>query len=131
MNYIGLSLGIGADSACQMPGYPRSSGPIMIHVRLWPGSALRDNAWPMQLSGRLAATTLGDVLGTLHRQRTTGSIDLTELPTPGSRTVPGRQHRIHLDAGLVVGCETPAPVAPLGDLLRDAGYIDKGTLMRL
>jgi hypothetical protein len=61
----------------------------------------------MHLPGRLSSTTLGDLLGALHREGVTGLLELSELRGPRGLTVPGRVHRIHLRAGLVVAVETP------------------------
>jgi len=61
----------------------------------------------MQLPGRLSASTLGDLLGALHREGVTGLLELSEIRGPHGRTVPGRIHRIHLRGGLVLGVETP------------------------
>lgn len=63
----------------------------------------------MQLPGRLKDTTLGDLLGTLHRERATGFLELVE---PSQRT-----HRIELWDGRVQSVETEAPGPRLGDLL--------------
>ena len=48
----------------------------------------------MRLPGRLKATTLGDLLGSLHRARTNGTLEVVEDS--------GRSHRVFLQAGLVV-----------------------------
>jgi DnaJ-domain-containing protein 1 len=74
----------------------------------------------MQLPGRLSATTLGDLLGVLHRQRTTGQLELCDAA--------GRHHRIELWAGLVHAVETPLPTRPLGELLVDAGFVGPGSI---
>jgi hypothetical protein len=71
----------------------------------------------MQLPGSLAASTLGDLLGILHRGATTGSLELSE-GGPAARV-----HRIHLAHGLVTGVETPLPSRPLGEVLRAAGFV--------
>jgi hypothetical protein len=73
----------------------------------------------MQLPGRLSATTLGDVLGALHRRRTTGVLVLTEPDA-------ARVHRIYFAVGLVVGIETGLPVPSLGAILRGAGRLSAG-----
>lgn len=59
----------------------------------------------MILPGRLASTTLGDLLGALHRARTTGALELVEIASAG-RGVPGRRHKLHLVDGDVAGVET-------------------------
>jgi hypothetical protein len=80
----------------------------------------------MQLPGRLSASTLGDLLGALHRARTTGTLELTEVRGPRGRTVPGRVHRVHLRDGLVAAVETSLPVPPIGEVLRRLGRIGEG-----
>lgn len=86
----------------------------------------------MHLPGRLAVSTLGDLLGTLHRNRTTGLLELTEAPRfLESGHVPGRTHRIHLFCGLVSGVETSLPVAPLGEILRAKGFLGPEGLLAL
>jgi hypothetical protein len=59
----------------------------------------------MHLPGRLSSSTLGDLLGSLHRAKVTGTVELAEIATFGGVT--GRTHRLHLRAGLVVGVDTP------------------------
>jgi hypothetical protein len=56
----------------------------------------------MRIAGRLSETTLGDVLGSLFRARTTGLLRLTE--TRGAWA--GRTHGIYLRQGLVVAVDT-------------------------
>jgi hypothetical protein len=51
----------------------------------------------VNLPGRLRASTLGDLLGKLHRARLSGVLELTEVGGPSA----GKRHRIHLRAGLV------------------------------
>ena len=70
----------------------------------------------MLLPGRLSASTLGDLLGALHREGITGLLELSEIRGPRGLSVPGRIHRIHLRGGLVVAVETPLPVRRLGEL---------------
>lgn len=77
----------------------------------------------MRLPSRLAASTLGDLLGALHRSRTTGLLELYEVPGAISSAVPGRRHRIHLFCGLVAGVETSLPHAPLGRVLETKGLL--------
>lgn len=76
----------------------------------------------MQLPGRLKATTLGDVLGALHRETSTGTLELTEQS--------GRVHRIHLSAGLVTAVELDRATASLAEILRRQDEIDEDTLRR-
>lgn len=77
----------------------------------------------MRLPSRLAASTLGDLLGALHRSRTTGLLELSEVPGAIAAAVPGRRHRIHLFCGLVAGVETSLPHAPLGRVLETKGLL--------
>jgi hypothetical protein len=84
-----------------------------------------DNAKCMQLPGRLSASTLGDVLGTLHRGRTTGTLELIELSGSNGR------HKIHLRDGLVVGLDTTHAVPRLGELLRQRELVGARALARL
>ncbi len=73
----------------------------------------------MNLSGRLAATTLGDLLGTLHRARASGTLELTEDAGP----VAGRVHRLRFDAGLLHFVESTLGAPRLGEMLVAKGYI--------
>jgi hypothetical protein len=85
----------------------------------------------MQLPGRLSASTLGDLLGALHRERTSGRLELAEIRGPVGHRVPGRIHRIHLVSGLVTTVETGLPVPPLGEILKRRGAFDAAALSRL
>lgn len=76
----------------------------------------------MRLPGKLGSTTLGDLLGALHRARATGVLELIEA---------GRVHRVHLDEGLVEEVETPLAVPRLGELLRREGFLAEEALARL
>ena len=58
----------------------------------------------MNLSGRLRLTTLGDVLGAVYRERTSGMLEVVETEGPYS----GRTHRIHFVDGLVQDVESGA-----------------------
>jgi len=58
----------------------------------------------VNLSGRLRLTTLGDVLGAVYRERTSGVLDVVETEGPYS----GRTHRIHFVDGLVQDVESGA-----------------------
>ena len=88
----------------------------------------------MHLPGRLSASTLGDLLGALHRERTTGLLELHEIRGPLGRSVPGRVHRIHLRAGLVVAVDTTLPmgteveVEPLRERLQALFAIEEATI---
>ncbi|WP_437491038.1 J domain-containing protein [Sorangium sp. So ce1014] len=85
----------------------------------------------MQLPSRLSTSTLGDLLGALHRERTTGLLELCELRTPSGSTVPGRQHRIQLFSGLVTAVETPLRVPRLGEILAREGSAPEPSIQRL
>ncbi len=76
----------------------------------------------MQLPGRLRTTTLGDLLGTLHRARATGTLELAEFH--------GRTHRVHLSRGLVVAVELDGPVPSLAEELRREGAVEDDVLKR-
>jgi hypothetical protein len=58
----------------------------------------------MLLPSRLAETTLGDVLGAVHRAGLTGELELIEPP---SRGAPERLHHVRLREGLIIDIETP------------------------
>jgi len=76
----------------------------------------------MQLPGRLKATTLGDLLGALHRSTSSGTLELAEHS--------GRVHRIHLASGLVTAVELDRASASLAEVLRRQDEIDEDTLRR-
>ena len=76
----------------------------------------------MHLPGRLRSTTLGDLLGTLHRARATGTLELAEFH--------GRNHRVHLSRGLVVAVELDGPVPSLAEELRREGAVGDDVLKR-
>jgi DnaJ-domain-containing protein 1 len=76
----------------------------------------------MHLPGRLKATTLGDLLGALHRECSTGTLELGESN--------GRVHRIHLSAGLVIAVELDRATASLAEILRRQDEIDEDVLRR-
>jgi hypothetical protein len=76
----------------------------------------------MQLPGRLRSTTLGDLLGALHRGRATGTLELVEDR--------GRTHRVHLADGLVVAVELDGAGASLAEVLRKERAVDDDTLRR-
>ncbi len=73
----------------------------------------------MKLPGRLGPTTLGDVLGALHRDGASGVLELIE----SQGMVAGRSHRIHLLRGLVQHVESSLKVPRVGELLRDHGFL--------
>lgn len=76
----------------------------------------------MQLPGRLKATTLGDLLGALHRAESTGTLELVESN--------GRTHRVHLTRGLVAAVELDRAAASLGEILRAEDSVDDDVLRR-
>lgn len=76
----------------------------------------------MHLPGRLKATTLGDLLGALHRECSTGTLELAE---PSARI-----HRVHLSAGLVTAVELDRATASLAEILRRGEEIDEDVLRR-
>jgi len=72
----------------------------------------------MLLPGRLRHTTLGDLLGTLHRARAHGTLELAEDL--------GRTHRIHVADGLVVAVEYDGAAATLAEVLgKSYGVADR------
>lgn len=56
----------------------------------------------MQLPGKLSLSTLGDLLGSLHRGRASGVLVLREA----RGLFAGRRHQVHLRSGLVTSVET-------------------------
>ncbi len=76
----------------------------------------------MQLPGRLRATTLGDLLGVLHRGGATGTLELTEDR--------GRTHRVFLTRGLVVAVELDGASESLAEILRRERAADDELLKR-
>ena len=76
-------------------------GPGNLPLRWLPGRTCPR----MDLPGRLRSTTLGDLLGALHRSRVKGTLELAEDS--------GRRHRVYLAQGLVAAVELDAvePVA--------------------
>jgi DnaJ-domain-containing protein 1 len=57
------------------------------------------------LPGRLSRSTLGDLLGALHRHRITGVVELSEIAP--SAAAANRPHRIAMAEGLVAEVDTP------------------------
>ncbi len=76
----------------------------------------------MQLPGRLRSTTLGDLLGSLHRAEATGTLELVEDR--------GRVHRVFLSGGRVTAVELDGSSSMLAELLHHEGYLDEPTLRR-
>jgi DnaJ-domain-containing protein 1 len=81
----------------------------------------------MNLPGRLKFTTLGDLLGTLHRAGATGVLEIVEA----SGVNAGRCHRVKLRAGLVDAVETDLEHPRLGELLAREGALDRQGLSTL
>ena len=67
----------------------------------------------MNLCGRLALTTLGDLLGTVHRSEAKGIVELIEDAGPAA----GRKHRLHFDSGHLRFIESALGAQSLGELL--------------
>jgi hypothetical protein len=76
----------------------------------------------MHLPGRLRSTTLGDLLGALHRAGATGTLELVEDR--------GRAHRVHLSEGLVVAVEVDGASPSLAEILRGERAADDDVLRR-
>ncbi len=81
----------------------------------------------MQLPGRLRLTTLGDLLGELHRACASGVLELVEVD--GARS--GRSHRVYFDAGLVEGVDTSLNHPRLGEILARDGLLSMSALARV
>ena len=78
----------------------------------------------MILPGRLTRTTVGDLLGELHRAGASGVLELVE----GSGSRAGRAHRVFFTAGLIDDVETDRAHPPLGELLLREGALDYPSL---
>lgn len=76
----------------------------------------------MQLPGRLRSTTLGDLLGALHRASATGTLELTEDR--------GRAHHIYWVRGLVIAVEIDGDSPSLAEILRSDGAADDDVIRR-
>jgi hypothetical protein len=81
----------------------------------------------MQLPGRLRLTTLGDLLGSLHRACATGILELVEVE--GVRS--GKSHRVYFDAGLVDDVDTSLSHPRLGEILARDGLLSMAALARV
>jgi DnaJ domain/Domain of unknown function (DUF4388) len=77
----------------------------------------------MQLPGRLRLTTLGDVLGALHRAQASGTLELREDR--------GVTHRIYFAQGMITQVDTDLYRQRLGDLLARQGIVGARALARL
>jgi hypothetical protein len=78
----------------------------------------------MQLPGRLRLTTLGDLLGELHRACASGVLELVEVD--GARS--GRSHRVYFDSGLVEDVDTSLNHPRLGEILARDGLLSVSAL---
>jgi hypothetical protein len=76
----------------------------------------------MHLPSRLRSTTLGDLLGALHRARASGTLELAEDR--------GRVHRVHLTQGLVTAVELDGAGISLAEILRRERAADDDVLRR-
>jgi hypothetical protein len=76
----------------------------------------------MDLPGRLRSTTLGDLLGALHRAGATGTLELAEDR--------GRLHRVYLAQGLVAAVELEGTTPSLAEILRNDRAADDDVLRR-
>ncbi|MEI9940542.1 MAG: J domain-containing protein [Pseudomonadota bacterium] len=81
----------------------------------------------MQLPGRLRLTTLGDLLGALHRACASGTLELVEVE--GARA--GRSHRVFFDAGLIEDVDTSLNHPRLGEILARDGLLSMSALARI
>ncbi len=73
----------------------------------------------MNLPGRLKLSTLGDMLGVLHRAGASGVLELIEQ----DGSLAGRTHRVYLDGGLIDGVESRLAAPKLGEILLREGLI--------
>jgi DnaJ-domain-containing protein 1 len=76
----------------------------------------------MNLPGRLRMTTLGDLLGTLHRAGASGTLELAEDS--------GRTHRVYLSSGFVVAVEIDGAAPTLAEILKSERRVDDDLLRR-
>jgi hypothetical protein len=76
----------------------------------------------MNLPGRLRSTTLGDLLGTLHRASATGTLELAEDR--------GRTHRVFVTGGHVVAVEIDGASPSLAEILRADRAVGEDVLRR-
>ena len=81
----------------------------------------------MQLPGRQRMTTLGDLLGALHRACASGTLELVEVD--GVRA--GRSHRVYFDAGLIEDVDTSLNHPRLGEILARDGLLSVSALARV
>jgi len=78
----------------------------------------------MQLPGRLRLTTLGDLLGALHRACASGILELVEVD--GVRS--GKSHRVYFESGLVEDVDTSLNHPRLGEILARDGLLSMSAL---
>jgi len=80
----------------------------------------------MQLPGRLARTTFGDLLGRIYRAGATGALELSLLLPQAHK------HRIHVHRGLVVAVELGlvTPSDRLGEILVREGFATENAVAR-
>jgi DnaJ domain len=76
----------------------------------------------MQLPGRLRATTLGDLLGSLFREGATGVLELLEAS--------GHAHRVHMVSGEITFVEVDRAAPPLAEMLRREDLVPEDVLRR-
>ena len=81
----------------------------------------------MQLPGRLRLTTLGDLLGSLHRAAASGTLELVEVE--GARA--GRSHRVFFAGGLIDDVDTSLDCPRLGEILAREGSLSMSGLARV
>jgi len=81
----------------------------------------------VNLPGRLSATTLGDLLGCLHRASADGVLELIER----AGCTAGRAHRIYFERGLIDAVETGMGTPRLGELLVRQGALAPESLLCL
>ena len=81
----------------------------------------------MQLPGRLRLTTLGDLLGALHRACASGTLELVEVE--GARA--GRSHRVFFDSGLIDDVDTSLNHPRLGEIMAREGLLNMSALARV
>ncbi len=77
----------------------------------------------MKLPGRLRLTTLGDVLGAVHRASASGVLELTEDR--------GATHRVFWADGMITQIDTDLSRQRLGELLAGQGFLGARALARL
>lgn len=77
----------------------------------------------MKLPGRLRLTTLGDVLGEIHRAGASGVLELTDER--------GTAHRVFWADGMITQVDTELFRQRLGDLLAGQGFLGARALARL